>query len=154
MGQSGTKRKIPEQHWPEIYQLYASGVSVPTIHVKIKDEWKVDVGERAVYQLIQELRIQKQKHLNEMMDADTDDDIKRLKWLQNQLEEVAVETRITDKLLFLKVADRLIRVYELKMTLRASDVGHKLTPTDNGRDELLKELAAKIMDKHDTNGAS
>jgi hypothetical protein len=92
-----------------------------------------------------------------MLDADTDDDLKRLKWLQNQLEEVAVESRINDKLLFLKCADRLLKVYELKMTLRASDTGHKAnTSTDHGRDELLKELAAKLTEKNEpaTNGVS
>lgn len=151
-GQNGTRRKIPENKWKEIYKLYASGITVADIHRKIRDEWKIDVGERAVYMLIQELRMQKQKHLNEMLDADSDDDLKRLKWLQNQLEEVAVESRIDDKLLFLKCADRLLKVYELKLTLRASDTGHKGNQqTDHGRDELLKELAAKLMEKNDSN---
>jgi hypothetical protein len=145
-GQNGTRRKIPEDKWVEIYQLYASGITVADIHRKVRDEWKIDVGERSVYTLIQELRIEKQKHLNEMLDSDTDDDLGRLKWLQTQIEEVAVEVRQSDKLLFLKCADRLLKVYELKLTLRAADTGHKLNvSTDHGRDELLKELAAKLI---------
>jgi hypothetical protein len=144
-GQTGTKHKIPEQHWTEIYQLYASGISVPKIHDKVRHEWKIDVSIKTVYSLVNELRDEKRKLLNEILAADTDDDLGRLKWLQTELEQVAVEVRQDDKPLFLKVADRLLKVYELKLNLRAHQAPTYNAQTDNGRAELIKELASHIV---------
>lgn len=148
-GQTGTKHKIPEQHWAEIYQLYASGVSVPKIHDKVKNDWQIDVSLKTLYSLVNELRDEKRKRLNEILAADTDDDLGRLKWLQTELEQVAIEVRQDDKLLFLKCADRLLKVYELKLNLRAHQSPTYNAKPDNGRDELLRELAGKLMEVHD-----
>lgn len=138
---NGTRHKIPEALWEEVYQNYAGGMSVPQVRKLLSDKHQVVVSDNAIYGIIRIMRSEKQKHLNEILDADTDNDMGRLKWLQTQLEEVAVESRLSDKPFFLKVADRLIKVYELKLTLRAVNEMPKLNLTDdNGRAKLLEEL--------------
>lgn len=138
---NGHGHKIPEKYWQEMYQLYASGTSVPNIHKKVTEEWKIDVSERTVYTCVKIMRDEKRKQINELLQSEANDDVGRLNWLQNQLEEIAVECRFSDKAMFMKAADRLIRIHQLKIVVRSSNVPMNVNVIDdNGRAKLLEEL--------------
>jgi hypothetical protein len=147
-GDGGKRAKIPEDKWETIYELYSSGVAVTAIHRTITDEWKIDVGQKAVYSIINTLRLEKRIHLNEIMNADTDSVIDRYKWLLSQLEITAIETRANDKDLFLKVADRLIHMYEYQLNFQRLMPSNQET-NDNGKAEILAELANNLTRDED-----
>ena len=136
-----TRFKIPLDKWEEVYLLYSRGVGVYQIMDKLEKDYGIKAGHQSVYRVINTLKDEKKKHLIEIIDADTDDDFGRLKWLQGELEQVAIEVKQTDKRLFIQVADRLISIYTLKLTLRAKQAPVNIMQ-DHGREELLKELQA------------
>lgn len=142
MGDNGRGHKIPEEKWQEVYQLYASGTPVAAIRKKINEEWNIDVTERPIYTIIKVVREEKQRHLNDLLNAQANDDVGRLNWLQNRLEELAVESSFNDKPFFLKVADRLIKIHQLKLLVRAQNVPSIFNQNidDNGRAKLIEEL--------------
>ncbi len=138
---NGHGHKIPQQYWQEMYQLYASGTPVSEIHKKLTQDYKVDVSERTVYNVVKIMRDEKRKQINELLNAEANDDVGRLNWLQNQLEEIAVECRFSDKAMFMKAADRLIRIHQLKIVVRSANVPMNVNVIDdNGRAKLLEEL--------------
>lgn len=141
MADNGRGHKIPEDRWQEVYQLYASGTPVSAIRKKINEEWHIDITERPIYTIIKTVREEKQHHLNELLNAQANDDVGRLNWLQQRLEELAVESSFADKPFFLKVADRLIRIHQLKLLVRAQNLPANYNVIDdNGRAKLLEEL--------------
>lgn len=136
-------RKIPEDKFAEIYALYASGMAMSDIYKKVKDDWQIDVSERALYALVKQLREVKQAQLSELIGADAADALGKYRWLQGMLEEMAISNRAKSDL-FLKIADRLTHMYEFQMSFTQSLPGVKST-SDNGREELIKELASHLV---------
>ena len=138
----GSKHKIPEDKWTEIYSMYQSGSTAEEIHRKVINEWHIDVSLRSLYTLIKQLRAVKTDHLSQLIGTDTADALGRYRWLQEQLEEMALASK-GDKDIFLKIADRLKSMYEFQMTFTQTLPTNK-TNTNNGRDELIKELTSKL----------
>jgi hypothetical protein len=139
---SGRKAKIPEQYHEEIYKLYAAGVQMPDIHKKIREEWVIDCSIKTVYTLVSHLRGIKLTYLSELMGADSNNTMARYKWLQQQLEEIAIACK-GDLNIFLKVSDRLCHMYEFQLTFNQNTHQKQIdlsNVTDHGKDELLKEL--------------
>jgi NADH:ubiquinone oxidoreductase subunit C len=139
----GPKHKIPEDRWAEVYTMYQTGADVETIYKKVTEEWKIEVSERSLYTLIKQLRTVKAAQLTDLIGADTADALGRYRWLQEQLEEMAIHSK-SNKEMFLKIADRLTHMYEFQMSFTQT-LPNKNAKTDNGRDELLKELSAHLM---------
>lgn len=143
-GDGGNRRKIPMDKWKEIADLYTSGLGPSAIHKIVNEEWKIQVGVRAVCSLIEELRMMKEDALAEVLKNEQLSVLERYMKLQHQIEEVAAETKITDKELFLKAADRLIRMYEFQMTMQQKPQPLSHVANDHGREQLLNELSAKL----------
>lgn len=155
MAANGRKKLIPELYYEEIYDLFASGVPISTIHIQITTKYNFSCGQKAFYTLIDELKIEKRKHLKEVIDADTDDTIGRLRWLENQLMEIAVESRISDKSSFFKASDRLIKIFELRLSIN-DNKSNQVNGADYGKEVFQKEIkqlieSAKSVTKDDKN---
>lgn len=135
-------KPIPFDLWEDIYRLYASGFNVSKIHKYATNIWKLDVSIHAIYTLIRQMRIVKAEKLKKLLDEDNVKEMDRVLWLQDELEEMATEQRFNDPAMFLKIADRLIKIYELKLGLYQRR--DNSLPADNGREALLKELAGYL----------
>jgi hypothetical protein len=132
---------IPIDKHQEIYNLYCVGISPPDIIAHLAAQ-NIQCSEKAIYRLIQTFRKEKTARINEIISKDAKNELDRLNWLQEELEGLAMDNRYADQPFFLKVADRLLKLYELKLNLsHSSMIGAKITVThDHGREELLKEL--------------
>lgn len=151
-GNGGILRKIPEKYWLEMYQMFAGGMPIKTIHEEyVMKKWKIECSLSTVGDLIGALRIAKSERLNAIIDQYSAGDLGRLDWLKNELEGMAIELRFENKELFLKCADRLIKIYELKLTLHNRMAG--LDPNaDIGKDMLTGSLQQLIAQAYMATG--
>jgi hypothetical protein len=138
------RHKIPPDLWEYVYDLHSRGISVATIHDRLIEDHKLDIGHKSIYNLVHDMKVIKRDHLTSVIDGHTDSVIEKYNWLQGELEDVCRDTKHTDNDMFIKVADRLIGMYEFQLTLQ-KDLsvlkGNKEeVDVDNGREELLKEL--------------
>lgn len=129
--------------WKEVANLYSSGLGPAGIHKIINEDWKIEVSIRTVCKLVEELRLMKEESLAKILKNEQMSVLERYVTLQKQIEKVAAECMSVDNELFLKAADRLIRMYEFQMTMQQKpQVSHQTD--DHGRQQLLNELASKL----------
>lgn len=137
---TGTKRKIPDTLNEEIYLLYSNGVPVSDILNVLNIEHKLNVAERTLYLTLKQIRDIKKEELIKQISIDTSLTLASYKLLQQDLEELAVANR-SDTKTFLSIIRELRAMYEFQLTYTRDHETMRTNPvTDNGREELLKEL--------------
>jgi hypothetical protein len=143
MAINGARRKIPEKYWPEIYLLYSEGMRVEDLTSKINNEWHIQCAPSSVWSLLKELRSRRQELLDEFMGSHAEDTFLRYKHFQQEVEEMAFANKHNPEL-FLKIVDRLQKMYEFQLNFKQVTVNHTANQlfTDSGRQELLAELRA------------
>lgn len=140
-------RVIPEDRWQEIYTLYSHGSTARDIHKIVVNEWDIEISERQVCDLVKMLREQHKEQMAEYMTitigTNTHDTVNKYVWLQTELEFLLIKNK-RDQAMYLKIHDRLARMYEFQLLLNdkrtATMIKDADVLTDNGLDGLLKEL--------------
>lgn len=108
-------RNIPEKYHAEIYDMYSSGMLITDIVAQMKKRHSVELRSSSINLILGRLKEEKKKILRSLLEVDLTDVVGKYRWLQTELEHLAIANR-KNEAFFLKIADRLARMYEFQMS--------------------------------------
>lgn len=135
-----THKKIPETLYDEIYQLYLIKTPVVEIKNKLLVQYKIDASEKTIYTAISKIRAARKIRLHEALQQSAADDVKLLDFIQKELISLLEDCRYTEKLLYLKIIDRILRCVEIKYVGKRNAEPVKSDMTEQIKAEWISQL--------------
>jgi len=141
--QNTFKSKVPQKLWQTIFEWNALGMSVEGILKKLQVEYKLKYNPRTIYRLLEHVSVENKKVIDATITNQVKNqvvtDYESLNELTIGLKKMLKTAENVDNNLYLRVADRLLRVYLTKLGLN-SNMGNKEGQSENGLAELLDKF--------------